>query len=119
MSAGVLSGCTKGVFNRALSRSASAPSGLAVEARTTRSSKEGRSGFCDRSAKVSACDSGRDFSCATHEDNAIPRTRPQCRAIFDITALFTCVPSNILQWIRRAAYLRGDLPYDDPAMQAR
>jgi hypothetical protein len=54
---------------------------LADEASATRSSKERRSGFCDRSVGVFAFDVSREFSCATQEENTIPKARPQRKAI--------------------------------------
>jgi hypothetical protein len=69
---------------------------LAHEASATRSSQERRSGFCDRSAAVSACDVSQEFSCATHEDDTTPKTRPQCKAILTTASFVTDVFSNIL-----------------------
>jgi len=105
--------------NRSLNRTASTPFGWADEASATSSSKESRSGFCDCSAQISACDRGRDFSSATHAENAIPKTRLQCRAILAAAAVFTGVPSNRPSWLRRGAFVRDDLLCDDPATQAR
>jgi hypothetical protein len=69
---------------------------LAHEASATRSSQERRSGFCDRSVAVSACHVSQEFSCATHEDDTTPKTRPQCKAILTTASFVTDVFSNIL-----------------------
>ncbi len=68
---------TNGVFNRVLSRAARDPSGWAVEASATRSSKERSSGLAD-SLSAAARESSRALSWAKHA-SVSPRNKKQSR----------------------------------------
>src|ERR1700728_3270899 len=81
MSAAVLSLCKKGVLRSALSRALTAPSGFAVEARATSSSKVSKSGFWDLCSTVPAEGAGTDISRAAPEEGLTENTKAKVRAI--------------------------------------